>query len=266
MRAHLRALAIAFLVLAACSSDSAPKGTGIGSASSASSVSTQATGSITVFAAASLTEAFNAAGTALRAEQPGVNVTFSFAASGTLVTQVEQGAPADVIATADTAAMQKLVDAGLVDAPIVFARNRLEIIVAPGNPKRVTGLADLARSDLAVVLADPSVPAGKYAAQVLTRADVSVTPRSLETDVKAAVARVANGEADAAIVYATDVHAADAKATGVEIPASQNLLADYPIAIVKATRNRAAAEAFVAAITRGSGRDALTQAGFLNAT
>ena len=245
------------LAVAACSSDSkSPGATGIGSASG------QARGTVTVFAAASLTEAFTAAGTALHVEQPGVTVTFSFGASGTLVTQIQQGAPADLVATADTATMQQLVDGGLVDPPVTFAHNRLEIIVAPGNPKHIATLADLARSDLTLVLADPSVPAGKYAAQVLAGADVEVTPTSLETDVKAAVARVTNGEADAAIVYATDVHAAGSKASGVEIPANQNVVADYPIAIVKATHNRAVAEAFIEAITHGSGHDALAQAGF----
>jgi len=219
-----------------------------------------------VFAAASLTEAFGAAGTALHAAQPRVEVTFDFAASGTLVAQIEQGAPADVVATADMTTMQKLVDAGLVDGPRVFARNRLEIIVAPGNPKGVRGLADLAREDITVVLADGSVPAGAYAAQALSRADITVTPKSLEADVKAAVARVTGGDADAAIVYATDVHAAGGRATGVEIPDGQNVVAEYPIAIVKATTHRAAAQSFIDSVVSGSGRNALEQYGFLGAS
>lgn len=211
-----------------------------------------------MFAAASLTEAFTDAANAA----PEVHATFSFAASGTLVAQVQQGAPADVIATADTATMQRLVDAGLVDPPVVFARNRLEIIAGRGNPKGIHGLADLSRADVTVVLADPSVPAGKYAAQILTKAGVTVTPKSLEADVKAAVARVTAGEADAAIVYATDVRAAGDQASGIEIPQADNVLADYPIAVVKATPHRAAAQAFITAITRGSGRTALERAGF----
>jgi molybdate transport system substrate-binding protein len=218
---------------------------------------------VLVFGASSLTEAFSAERTTLQAEQPSVHVTLDFAGSGTLVTQIQQGAPADVIATADTASMQKLVDAGLVETPTVFARNTLSVVVAAGNPKAVHSLADLSRPDVIVVLADPSVPAGKYAAQVLTRADVIVKPKSLETDVKSAIARVTRGEADAAIVYASDVDAAGSAAQGVEIPASQNVVADYPIAIVRATSHRAAAQAFVDAMTRGSGRAALAASGFL---
>lgn len=247
------------LVIAACSGDAARSGTGDASASG------QARGTITVLAAASLTEAFTAAQTALHAEQPGVDVTFSFGASGTLVAQVQQGAPADVIATADTSTMRTLVDAGLVEPPVVFARNRLEIIVAAGNPKGIHDLADLGRTDISVVLADPSVPAGKYAAQVLTAADVTIAPKSLEGDVKAAVARVTSGEADAAIVYATDVRAAGDRATGVEIAGRNNVLAEYPIAIVKSTRNRTAAQRFVEFMTKGAGRTALEHAGFLSA-
>ena len=254
-------VALLLLAIAACSSDPQSSAvTGIGSASA------QAKGAITVFAAASLADAFSAAGTALHAEQPAVDVSMNFAASGTLVAQIQQGAPADVVATADTATMQQLVNAGVVDTPRIFARNRLEIIVAPGNPKGINGLADLGRDDLTVVLADPAVPAGTYAAQVLSRADVTVHPKSLEADVKAAVARVTSGDADAAIVYATDVRAAGARAAGVEIPDSQNIVAEYPIAIVKSTAHRGAAEAFVESVIRGSGRDALQRAGFLSAS
>ena len=218
-----------------------------------------------VFAAASLTESFTNEKATLHSEQAGLDVTLNFAGSGTLVTQIQQGAEADVIVTADTASMQKLVDAGLVETSTVLAHNKLAIIVAPGNPKGIHTLADLARSDVAVVLADPSVPAGKYAAQILTKADVTVEAKSLETDVKSAVARVTSGEADAAIVYATDVKAAGSKAEGVDIPDSQNVVADYPIAIVKTTKHHDAAVAFVDAITKGSGQAALKASGFLTA-
>jgi molybdate transport system substrate-binding protein len=221
---------------------------------------------VLVFAAASLTEAFGNERTTLQSEQPGLDVTLNFAGSGTLVTQIQQGAPADVIATADTASMQKLVDAGLVETPTVFAHNKLAIIVAVGNPKGIRTLADLARPDVTVVLADPSVPAGKYAAQILTKADVTVEPKSLETDVKSATARVTSGEADAAIVYVTDVQSAGGKAEAVDIPDSQNVVADYPIAIVKATEHHGAAAAFVDAITKGSGQQTLRASGFLTAT
>ena len=221
-----------------------------------------ASGDLTVFAAASLTESFSDAEPVLEAANPGLDVTFSFAGSGALVTQVQQGAPADVVATADLASMQKLVDAGLVEVPTTFAGNSLQILVAPGNPHAVAGLADLAKADLKVVLPDETVPAGKYAAQSLAKAGVSVSPVSKELDVKAAVAKVTSGEADATIVYVTDVTAAGSKGEGVVIPDDVNVVAEYPIAIVKATDGHAAAEAFVASVVSGEGQRALQARGF----
>lgn len=220
-------------------------------------------GALTVLAAASLTEAFSDEQQTLGTEVPGLSITFSFAGSGALVAQIRQGAPADVVATADASSMTMLTDAGLVEAPMTFARNRLQMLVGPGNPKGVKGLADLARPDLKVVLEDESVPAGRYAVQALQRAGVAVRPVSREADVKGAVSKVVTGEADAAIVYATDVNAAGAKAQGVEIPDVQNIVAEYPVAIVKATSHRAAASAFVDAIVAGSGQAALRGRGFL---
>src|SRR3954470_2734044 len=151
MRWLLVMLASLVLCLAACSSDS----------------KTAASAPVTVFAAASLTEPFNELPT------PGLDVTYSFAGSGALVTQVQQGAPADVIATADTTSMQTLGDAGLVETPTTFAKNTLEILVAPGNPLGIKTLADLARIDIIYITEDESVPAGKYAAQILATAHVT---------------------------------------------------------------------------------------------
>jgi molybdate transport system substrate-binding protein len=225
-------------------------------------VATSPSGSVTVFAAASLTEAFEDLQTTLKRQDPGLSITYSFAGSGALATQIQQGAPADVVATADTATMQKLADAGLVDPPVPFAKNKLEILVAPGNSKRVATLSDLARPDLKVVLGDESVPAGKYAAQALQAAGVTVHPVSKEVDVKAAVAKVTSGEADATIVYVTDVEAAGSKGQGVPIPDNQNVVADYPIAAVRATHDPAAAAAFVDAVVHGPGQDALRGRGF----
>ena len=215
---------------------------------------------ITVFAAASLTEAFSAASSAL----PQVRPTFSFAGSQQLVTQLSQGARADVVATADEASMQRLVDARLVELPVPFARTTLVIAVAPGNPKALTGLADLTRPDLDVVLADPSVPAGRYTRQVLDRAGVRVTPRSLELDVKATLAKVESGAADAAIVYATDVRGRNGRATAVAFPEADDpaVAVGYHIAVVSATGRRAAAQAFVAAAVGGPVRDVLVASGF----
>jgi molybdate transport system substrate-binding protein len=223
-------------------------------------------GSALVFAAASLTEPFSDEQTTLRTEQPGVSITYNFAGSGALVTQIQQGAPADVIATADTASMKKLTDAGLVEAPVTFARNKLEIFVGPGNPKQITTLNDLARSDIRFVTEDDTVPAGKYSAQILSAAGVTTNPVSKELDVKSAVAKVTSGEADATIVYVTDVTAAGSSGAGVTIPDAQNVVAEYPIAIVKATKNHDAAATFIDAIVKGSGQTALHNRGFLPPT
>lgn len=205
-----------------------------------------------VFAAASLTEAFGDLG----------GSDAAFAGSSALVRQIIDGAPADVIATADERSMQTLVDAGLVETPIVFARNRLAIAVPPGNPAGVRGLADLGRSDVVLVLADPSVPAGAYAAEVLQRAGVVAHPRSLELDVKSALTKVTSGEADAAIVYATDVRASGDRAEAVAIPPAQNVEARYPVAVVKGGR-RDVARAFIRRLTSAAGRRALLRRGFL---
>jgi molybdate transport system substrate-binding protein len=220
-------------------------------------------GAVTVFAAASLTEALSDAEPVL--DDAGLDVACSFAGSGALVAQITQGAPADVIATADEASMQRLVDAGLVEAPVVFARNQLQILVAPGNPHGIEGLADLADPDLEVVLADDGVPAGEYAAQALAKAGVEVSPVSKELDVKAAMSKVTLGEADATIAYLTDVTAAGDRADGVDIPAEHNVVARYPIAVVKATDDRDAAEAFVASAVSGVVNEALEERGFLAA-
>ena len=261
--AFLVLAAVAALAATACSSDSKPAATTAASATTASASATTASGSVTVFAAASLTESFNDELGTLKTEQPGLSITYNLAGSGALVTQIQQGAPADVIATADTASMKKLSDAGLVETPTTFAKNKLQILVAPGNPKQIKNLSDLARDDIKFVTEDDSVPAGKYAAQALASADVTVNPVSKEVDVKAAVAKVTSGEADATIVYVTDVTAAGSKGAGVVIPDAQNVVAAYPIAVVKATKNHAAAAAFVTAIVSGSGQRALQTRGFL---
>ncbi len=252
--------AIAAIALAAgCGSSS----TGSASSPSPTASPPKLTGPLTVFAAASLTEALSDTRTSLEKEYSGLKITDSFAGSQQLVSQIQSGAPADVVATADMATMNTLVTAGLVETPRVFAHNKLEIVVAPGNPKGVKGLADLANPALVVVLADPSVPAGNFARQALTKAGVTVTPRSLELDVKSELQKVEMGEADAAIVYVTDVTAAGPRAGGVEIPDEQNVIATYPIAVVKATTHAAAAGAYVDEIVSGDGQKALRARGFL---
>jgi molybdate transport system substrate-binding protein len=237
---------------------------GSSTASTDTTVGTRLSGPVTVLAAASLTNAFTDEKATLAGRAPGLNLTYSFAGSQALVQQIQQGAPADVFAAADTKNMQTLVDAGLVDAPRVFARNRLEIAVAPGNPKHITGLADLERSDVVLVLADPSVPAGKYALAAFANAGLPAPhAKSLELDVKATLAKLTLGEADAVVVYVTDVKSAGAKVLGVPIPDADNVIATYPIAVVAASKHASAAEAFVEEIVSGTGQEALRARGFL---
>jgi molybdate transport system substrate-binding protein len=241
----------------------AAAGSGCGTPPAPGRAADPLTGKLTVLAAASLTDAFDHATSTLLAAHPGLSIADSFAGSQTLVTQVENGAHADVIATADTATMQRLVTDGLVDVPHVFARNKLEIVVAAGNPKHVSGLADLGRSDLKVVLEDPSVPAGKYGRQALQRQGVTVRPVSLPLDVRSELLAVEQGNADAGIVYVTDVSSAGAAVSGVPIPDGANVIATYPVAVVRATANRGAAQAFAGALLAGAGRRALLALGFL---
>lgn len=214
-----------------------------------------------VFAAASLTAAFIKLGGEFSAAHPGVKVTFNFAGSQALATQIQQGAPADVFASADTANMDKVKN--LVGPPQPFASNLLEIVVARGNPKGVKGLADLARRDLKVVLEAPTVPAGRYARQALDAQHVTVHPVSLEDNVKAVVTKVALGEADAGIVYVSDVKAGGDTVQGVAIPRDQNVPATYPIAVVKASQHPQDAQAFVDLVRSAQGQQVLQSFGFL---
>jgi molybdate transport system substrate-binding protein len=219
---------------------------------------------LTVFAAASLQPAFDKIGQTLQSRQ-NIVTTFSYAGTQTLTMQLTQGAPADVFASADVAHMTTVQSAGLLHSQsVVFAHNRLEIAVAKGNPKGLHSLADLARSGLVVVLADPSVPAGKYAAQALAKAGVTVHPASLEQQVTGVLSKVALGEADAGIVYHSDI-ATSGQVDGVTIPDGQNLIADYPIAVLAAAQNQAGALAFVDFVLSTEGQSILTSAGFQGA-
>lgn len=255
---------IAMLLAAASSVSACGSASGGASTPRPTPTADPLSGGLTVFAAASLTAAFSDATTRLQAAHPGLTITDSFAGSQTLVSQVENGAPADVIATADAATMQKLVAAGLVEAPRTMARNKLEIAVAPGNPKHVTGLADVSRSDLKVILEDPSVPAGKYARQALQAQGVTAKPVSLPLDVKSELLAVEQGNADVGIVYVTDVAAAGSAVTGVSIPDAQNVVAVYPIAVVKATSEPTVARGFADDMINGAGHSALLARGFLS--
>lgn len=219
---------------------------------------------LTVSAAASLTAAFGEIGTAFEKTEADLAVRNNFAGSSTLVQQIREGAPVDVFASADEANMQKLVDAGdVAGTPQVFATNRLAILVQRGNPKKIESLADLARPDVRAALCAPAVPAGRYAREAFARAGVAVPETSQELDVKAVVSRVLLGEADAGVVYVSDVRAAGDRAEGVAIPDALNVVARYPVAVLKEARQPAAAGAFVKFL-RGTGAQAiLARHGFL---
>ena len=241
-------LAAAALVLAGCGGDEPSGGT---SASRAE---------LKVFAAASLTAAFTEIGERFT-DASGTKVVFNFAGSQALATQIQQAAPADVFASADTASMDKVAD--LVGTPRNFAGNQLQIVVEQGNPRGVKGLDDLANPDLKVVLAAPDVPAGRYAAESLAKAGVAVEPVSEEDNVKAVVTKVSLGEADAGIVYVTDVTAGGDKVEGVAIPEELNVLATYPIATVTASRAQDQAQAFMDQVLGTEGQQVLKAHGFL---
>jgi molybdate transport system substrate-binding protein len=217
-----------------------------------------------VFAAASLKPPFDKIADEVLRDQS-TSVGFNYAGTQTLVAQLMEGAQADVFASADIAHMTTLQDAGLLDGtPRVFAHNRLEVAVEKGNPKKIHGLADLARTDLTVVLADPSVPAGKYAQQALARANITVHPASLEPQVTGVLSKVALGEADAGIVYVSDI-VTSGKVDGVTIPDSQNVITDYPIAKLKSAQNKDGANSFLSYVFSGQGQTTLRDAGFQGA-
>jgi molybdate transport system substrate-binding protein len=243
-------LAVAALVLAACGGSDDNTSSGGSSASPAE---------IKVFAAASLTAAFTKIGEDFTAAN-GTKVTLNFAGSQALATQIQQAAPADVFASADITNMDKVKD--LVGPPQIFASNQLQIVVEKGNPKGVKGLDDLANPDLKVVLAAPDVPVGKYSQQALEKAGVTVKPVSQEQDVKAVVSKVSLGEADAGIVYTTDVTAGGDKVEGVDIPEDQNVVATYPIATVKASKAPDQAQAFMDYVLSDQGQQVLKSYGF----
>ncbi len=250
-------LAVVGLVTAGCGSDDATAGTT--TPAPVSSVS----GDITVFAAASLTAAYNEIGEAFMTEYPASKVRFNFASSSDLVTQINEGAPVDIFASADTANMTTLTDArGNAGDPQVFATNSLQIIVEAGNPKGVSSVADLANPDILYVTCAPEVPIGKYAAQVLASAGVTVTPVSLEENVKGIVTKVTLGEADAGIVYTTDVIAAGTSAAGVRVPDDINVVATYPLVVTADAPNPAGAAAFLDFVVSEPGQKILATYGF----
>jgi molybdate transport system substrate-binding protein len=219
---------------------------------------------VTVFAAASLTDVFKAMGAAFAQAHPGAAVQFNFGGSSMLVQQIIEGAPADVFASADEVNMQKAADKGeLAGPPRIFALNRLVIAVPAGNPKHITSVADLTKSGLTLALAAPQVPAGKYAAEVFAKAGLPVPAASQELDVRAVLNKVALNEADAGIVYVTDIRAAAGKVEAVTIPDQYNVTARYPIALLKHAPNPADGTTFLEYVLSAAGQATLKEFGFM---
>ncbi|MFF8656061.1 molybdate ABC transporter substrate-binding protein [Streptomyces huasconensis] len=215
---------------------------------------------LTILAASSLTDVFATAEKAYEKDHPGTDLTVSAAGSQELAAQVKQGSPADVLVTADTKTMDGL--KAETGAPTVIAKNRLVIATREGNPDRVKGLKDLARRGLKVVLADDTVPVGRYTKEVLDRQGVAVKPVSKEANVRSVLSKVELGEADAGIVYRTDAASAPGKVDAVEIPAGQNAVASYPAATLKGSAHGAAAAAFVKWLGGPEAQKILRDAGF----
>lgn len=259
----MRLLVLVLVVALSSCGDEAPRAETFAPSSAPAVGAGSARGDITVFAAASLTESFTAVGEAFEAANPDARVELNFASSSELVAQIGEGAPADVYASADEANMQRLVDAGDHAAPpVVFARNSLAIAVEPGNPLGVEGLADLADPDLVVVTCDPEVPIGAYSEQLFANAGAEVEPDSFEEDVKAVLTKVVLGEADAGIVYSTDIRAAGEDVEGIAIPADVNVTPAYPIAATAEAVNRDGAAAFTEFVRRPAGQQILADFGF----
>ncbi|MEW2166983.1 molybdate ABC transporter substrate-binding protein [Streptomyces sp. NPDC007084] len=261
--------AAALLALSACSSsdDSSDSSSATPKSSSSASSSPKLTGTVTVFAAASLKESFTTLGKEFEQAHPGTKVTFNFGGSDTLAASITGGAPADVFAAASPKTMAIVTDKkDAATTPETFVRNQLEIATLPGNPDKVSSLKDLTKSGLKVVLCDKTVPCGAAAQKALDASHLKLTPVSYEQDVKSALTKVELKEADAAVVYKTDVKAAGDKVEGVEFPESADAINDYPIALLKDAPNAEAAKAFIALVQSPEGQKVLTEAGFLKPT
>ena len=219
-------------------------------------------GQLTVLAAASLTESFTKIGQQFEAAHPGTRVVFSFGASSTLATQITQGAPADVFASASKKNMDSVVAADAATGPQIFAENVMEIAVPPDNPAGIAQLSDLAKSSVKVVLCAQEVPCGSTARQVFTNAKLTVKPVSNEVDVKSTLSKVELGEADAGVVYVTDVMAAGSKVKGITIPDDVNASTSYPIAPLTGSEHPDLAKAFVDYVLSSDGATVLGEAGF----
>jgi molybdenum ABC transporter molybdate-binding protein len=258
--AGLAGMGIGAVVLAGCGTDQEPGE----AAASAPTTTAAVSGTVTVLAAASLTESFEELGARLAAENPGLDVVFSSGPSSGLVEQVLAGAPADVLATADTRTMEEAVAGGAIEGiPKVFAGNTLTLAVPAGNPGEVTGLADLARPELRVAICEPQVPCGAASEKLLAAAAVRAEPDTLTTDVKEATSLVSLGEADAALIYRTDAATEGDAVETIDVAEAAEVVNEYPVAVVADAPNPAGARLVVAAITGQPGQTILADAGFL---
>jgi len=248
--------ALAAVAVAGCSSSSSS------SPSSSGSSGSSATGTITVFAAASLTGAFTQLGKQFETAHKGDTVKFSFGPSSGLATQITSGAPADVFASASPGTMQDVVSAGDASSPENFAKNTAEVAVPPNNPAKVKSVNDLAKKSVKVALCQPQVPCGEVAAEVFKNVGITVKPVTLQPDVKSVLTQVETGNVDAGMVYVTDVMAAGSKVVGVAVPASDNASTLYPIATIKDSKHQSEAQAFMNYVLSPTGQQVLTAAGF----
>lgn len=249
-------LAAVALLLPVCACGSTQPG-----APAASSGSSAPEASITVFAAASLTEAFTQIGADFEARSGG-RVTFNFGSSATLASQITQGAPGDVFAAASPATMKTVTDAQAADTPVDFVSNTLQIAVPAGNPGRITGLADFADESKTIAICAPQVPCGAAAAKVFAAARITAKPDTLESDVKATLAKVAADEVDAALVYRTDVLSEPTDVEGIDFSESSQAVNNYPIAVLTASKTPEVARAFVDYVLSPDGHAVLDKAGF----
>ena len=248
------AAALAAVAAAGCSSS--------GSGSSSGASASPSGGTITVFAAASLTETFTQLGKQFEAAHPGDSVKFSFGPSSGLAEQITSGAPADVFASAAPANMDQVVSAGDASNPQNFAQNTMEVATPPDNPAKVTSVNDLGKTSVKVALCQPQVPCGVVAAEVFKNAGITVKPVTLQPDVKSVLTQVETGNVDAGMVYVTDVKAAGSKVNGVTISASDNASTEYPIATINSSKHKSEAQAFMNYVLSPAGQQVLTAAGF----
>jgi len=246
--------------IAGCAGNGNPAGSPAGSNASAAPT---LSGTLTVYAAASLKKTFTGLATRFEASHPGTKVTLNFAGSSDLATQISQGAPADVFASADTKNMAKLSDASLLDGePTNFATNVLEIAVPPANPASVWSLADLAKPGVKVVVCAPQVPCGAATEKVEKASGTTLKPVSEEASVTDVLGKVTSGEADAGLVYVTDVKTAGSKVKGITFPEASQAVNTYPIATVGPSKNKELARAFIELVIGSEGRKVLADAGF----